>query len=466
MPGQNRRIYLSASRKSSGKTCLSIGLLHALGRRGVTIQPFKKGPDYIDPMWLSRAAGRPCYNLDYNTQTDREILETAARGATADGSLIEGNKGLFDGVAADGSDSNAALAKLLQASVALVLDCEGMTRGIAPLVLGYQEFDSDLLWAGVILNRTGGSRHESKLIHALEQHTDLPVLGAVGRSPDMQLTERHLGLVTHMEQADADQCIEKMGQAVAGSVDVEKLIDLASSPTADPETGTSASLPTPDLRIGYARDAAFGFYYADDLEQFAQLGAELVPFDALHDTELPEVDGLWLGGGFPETQTEALSANIPMREALHERIAAGLPTYAECGGLMYLSRQISWEDQTHEMVGVVPGDCVMDSHPQGRGLVELEATSDFPWPDVPSGLQVPAHEFHYSRLENLDDGLRWGWRVRRGTGTAEEMDGLILGNLFASYCHLRHTERFEWIRCFLEFAKKHWGKQQGEPSLA
>lgn len=455
MAGQHCRIYLSASRKSSGKTCLSIGLLHTLARRGVTIQPFKKGPDYIDPMWLSRAAGRPCYNLDYNTQTRREILETAACGATADYALVEGNLGLFDGMAEDGSDSNAALAKLLQAPVALVLDCEGMTRGIAPLVLGYQQFDPELKWAGVILNRTAGSRHESKLVHAVEQHTDLPALGAVGRSPDMELAERHLGLITHAEQADADQCIEKMGRVVTESVDVERLFGLAGDPDTVPETGAPASAPEPDVRIGYARDAAFGFYYADDLEWFAQLGAELVPFDTLRDADLPEMDGLWIGGGFPETQAEALSANAAMKEALRDRIAAGLPAYAECGGLMYLSRQISWEGQTHEMVGIVPGDCVMDSRPQGRGLVKLESTGDFPWPEVPSGLQVPAHEFHYSRLENLSGSHRWGWKVCRGTGTVEEMDGLILGNLFASYCHLRHTERFEWIRYFLEFVRGH-----------
>ena len=454
MAGQHRRIYLSASRKSSGKTCLSIGLLHTLARQGVKTQPFKKGPDYIDPMWLSRAAGRPCYNLDYNTQTSQEVLETAARGSAADYSLIEGNLGLFDGMAADGSDSNAALAKLLQAPIALILDSEGMARGIAPLVLGYQQFDSELQWAGVILNRTAGSRHESKLVHAVEQHTDLPVLGAVGRSPDMQLAERHLGLITHAEQADANQHIEKMGRVVAESVDVERLLSLAGDPVAESEAGIPASVPAPDLRIGYARDAAFGFYYADDLEWFARLGAKLIPFDTLRDTDLPEMDGLWIGGGFPETQAEALSSNTSMKEALRDRIATGLPTYAECGGLMYLSRQISWEGQTHEMVGVVPGDCVMDSRPQGRGLVELEATGDFPWPEVPSGLQVPAHEFHYSRLENLGDDLRWGWRVRRGTGTAEEMDGLILGNLFANYCHLRHTERFEWVRHFLECVRK------------
>lgn len=459
MAGQHRRIYLSASRKSSGKTCLSVGLLHTLVQQGATIQPFKKGPDYIDPMWLSHAAGRPCYNLDYNTQSRQEILDTATRASATDYTLIEGNLGLFDGMAEDGSDSNAALAKLLQAPVALVLDCEGMTRGIAPLVLGYQQFDPELRWAGVILNRTAGSRHESKLVHAVEQHTDLPVLGTVGRSPDMELAERHLGLITHAEQADADQRIEKMGRVVTESIDVERLLGLADGPDTAPETGTPTSTPEPDLRIGYARDAAFGFYYADDLEQFAQLGAELVPFDALHDTDLPEMDGLWIGGGFPETQTEALSANTPMKEALRERIAGGLPTYAECGGLMYLSRQISWKDQVHKMVEIVPGDCVMDSRPQGRGLVELETTGDFPWPGVPPETQVSAHEFHYSRLENLDDDLRWGWKVRRGTGTTEEKDGLILGNLFANYCHLRHTERFEWIRYFLEFVRERAGRQ-------
>ena len=458
MTGRHCRIYLSASRKSSGKTCLSIGLLHTLARRGVSVQPFKKGPDYIDPMWLARAAGRPCYNLDYNTQTDREILETAARAATLDFSLIEGNLGLFDGMADDGSDSNAALAKLLQAPIALALDCEGMTRGVAPLVLGYQQFDPELQWAGVILNRTGGSRHEAKLIHAIEQHTDLPVLGAVGRSPDMQLIERHLGLITDAEQADAHQCIEKMGQAVVESVDVEKILDLATGPVMNQSPENPASMPTPDIRIGYARDAAFGFYYADDLEQFARLGAELVPFDALRDTALPEMDGLWIGGGFPETQAEALSANTLMKEALHDRIASGLPTYAECGGLMYLSRGISWQDQTHGMVGIVPGDCIMDSRPQGRGLVELETTGDFPWPEVSSGQQVPAHEFHYSRLENLDGDLRWGWQVRRGSGTTGEMDGLVFGNLFANYSHLRHTERFEWIRHFLGFVRKYAAK--------
>ena len=453
MAGHHRRIFLSASRKSSGKTCFAIGLLHTLARQGITVQPFKKGPDYIDPMWLSRAAGRVCYNLDFNTQSATEILAMAARDDGADGALIEGNLGLFDGMAEDGSDNNAALAKLLDAPVVLVLDCEGMARGIAPLVQGYQQFDPDLRWAGIVLNRTAGSRHETKLIQALEQHTDLAVLGAIGRSPDMQLTERHLGLITAVEQSDAAQRIERMGRMVAENVDTKQILERADGPARKP-VSASPPRPSPTCRIGYARDAAFGFYYADDLEQFARLEAELVPFDTLHDTRLPEMDGLWLGGGFPETHATALAANAALRIALREALDAGLPAFAECGGLMYLSRSLTWQQETHEMVGVIPGDCVMDERPQGRGLVALETTEDFPWPGVAPGTPVAAHEFHYSRLENLPDDLRWGWRVRRGTGAARQSDGLVQGRLLASYCHVRHTERFEWIRLFLDFVRE------------
>ena len=455
MPGPHRRLYISAARKSSGKTCLSVGLLRALRQRGLQMQPFKKGPDYIDPMWLGRAAGCPCYNLDFNTQSNEEILTTASRGGNPDCVVIEGNKGLFDGMAADGSDSNAALAKLLRAPVVLVLDCEGMTRGVAPLALGYQQFDADVAWAGVVLNRTGGSRHEAKLVRTLEEHTDLAVLGAIGRSGAMKLTERHLGLITCAEQDDADALINRFARTVADSVNLDELAAPAAAPSA-PEP--APALPTPDLRIGIARDAAFNFHYTDDMEWFAKLGAELVPFDTLHDAEPPAMDGLWLSGGFPETQARALSENAAMREALRDRLAAGLPAYAECGGLMYLSRQLSWQGEAWPMVGIIEGDCAVEERPQGRGLTQLEATEDFPWPSVASGQPVPAHEFHYSRLENLEDGENWGWKVRRGAGVTGARDGLVRYNLFASYSHLRHTERFEWVRHFLDFVRACSGK--------
>lgn len=455
MPGPHRRLYISAARKSSGKTCLSVGLLRALRQRGLKVQPFKKGPDYIDPMWLGRASGRPCYNLDFNTQSAEEILGTASRGDPSDCALIEGNKGLFDGVAADGSDSNAALAKLLHAPVALVLDCEGMTRGVAPLALGYQQFDADVAWAGIILNRTGGSRHEAKLVQALEEHTDLAVLGALGRSDAMKLDERHLGLITCAEQDDADALIDRFARTIADGVNLDELATPAAAPSA-PEP--APALPAPDLRIGVARDAAFNFHYADDLEWFSKLGAELVPFDTLHDAAPPAMDGLWLSGGFPETQARPLSENAAMREALRDRLAKGLPAYAECGGLMYLSRQLFWQGETWPMVGIIEGDCVVEERPQGRGLAQLEATKDFPWPGVAPGQPVPAHEFHYSRLENLEGGEPWGWKVRRGTGVAEARDGLVRYNLFAGYSHLRHTARFEWVRHFLDFVRACSGK--------
>ena len=450
MPGPHRRLYLSATRKSSGKTCIAAGMLRALRRRGLAVAPFKKGPDYIDPMWLARAAGRPCRNLDFHTQTPAEIGATAAR-AGGGCALIEGNKGLFDGVAEDGSDSNAALAKLLDAPVLLALDCAGTTRGVAPLVQGYRRFDAAVRYAGAILNRTGGSRHEAKLARALEQHTDLPVLGALGRAPELELEERHLGLVTCAEQADAEERLERMARAVEQGVDLDRLLDRDAP--APPETPAAIEGPWPELRIGYARDAAFGFYYPDDLERFAECGARLLPFDTLTDAAPPEMDGLWLGGGFPETQAAALAANTSMRAALRRLLADGLPAYAECGGLMYLSRRLRFRGMDWDMVGAVAADCTVGERPQGRGLAELEATADFPWPGVAPGAAAPAHEFHYSRLENLPDGARWGWRVRRGDGIAPGADGLVQGNLFAAYCHLRHTQRFEWVQHFTEFVR-------------
>ncbi len=455
MTGSTRRLYISATRKSSGKTCIAIGLLRALWKQcDIRTQPFKKGPDYIDPDWLGLAAERLCFNLDFNTQNPEEIRQLSDRILDGDSlALIEGTKGLFDGVSEDGSDSNAALAKLIQAPVVLVLDCEGMTRGIAPLVQGYQQFDSELQWAGAILNRTGGSRHEAKLVQALEQHTDLPVLGVVGNSSEMQLPERHLGLITASEYEEADTLIEAMGRCIADGVDLGRVLEQADGPEAS--TRVCPETPAPDIRIGYARDSAFGFYYADDVEQFQQLGTELIPLETMRDRKLPEVDGLWIGGGFPETHAAQLAANTHLKDALRERINAGLPTYAECGGLMYLSRSLTWQSETHEMVGIIPGDCVMDERPQGRGLAQLEATADFPWPGVPAGTVSPAHEFHYSRMENLDPNLKWGWNVRRGVGIVDGKDGLVLGNLFASYTHLRHTQRFEWVRWFVQFVREH-----------
>jgi cobyrinic acid a,c-diamide synthase len=444
-------LMISAAHKSSGKTTLSIGLCAALRAQGVRVQPFKKGPDYIDPLWLGAAAGRPCHNLDFYTQERAEIREVFARHLQgADLGLIEGNKGLYDGLDLDGSNSNAALATLLQAPVVLVLDTRGMTRGVAPLILGYQAFDPALRIAGVILNHVGGSRHEGKLRRVIEHYTDVRVLGALGHNPGLQIEERHLGLMPSNEAERSAELIARLGQAVGAAVDLGAVRELAAGA---PPPAAAAPLPAaPEagerIRIGYAYDEAFGFYYPGDLEALRAAGAELVPFDTLNDTALPAVDALFIGGGFPETRMRLLEANAPMREAVAHFIESGGPAYAECGGLMYLARSLTWNGEKCKMVGVVPADVVMHDRPQGRGYVRLRPNPGHPWPGMAPEV-LPGHEFHYSGLEDLDSGVQFAYRVERGHGIDGRHDGIIYKNLLANYAHLRDTGRNRWAARFL-----------------
>ena len=454
-------LLISAAHKSSGKTTVSVGLCRALQRLGLKVQPFKKGPDYIDPMWLGMASGRPCHNLDFYTMSRPEILATFSRQAYgADVALVEGNKGLYDGLDLEGSNSNAALASLLGAPVVLVIDARGMTRGIAPLILGYQAFDSSVRIAGVILNKIGGSRHEGKLRAIIEHYTDVPVLGAVHFDPDLEITERHLGLVPSNESGEATAQVDRLADTIGAQVDLEALLAVARSaaPLATAPVPRAGSTE-PEVRIGIARDSAFGFYYPGDLEALEAAGARLVPFDTMSAPTLPPVDGLFIGGGFPETHMAALEANVPLRTALRDAIAAGLPTYAECGGLMYLARSLTWDGVTCEMAGAIPGDVVMHKAPQGRGYVRLKETGGNPWPALGvggggPGTVIPAHEFHYSSLENLEGDPIFAYEVLRGTGIDGRHDGLVIGNLLASYAHLRHVEGNRWAQRFVAFVRR------------
>jgi cobyrinic acid a,c-diamide synthase len=450
------QIFISAAHKSSGKTTVSLGLCAAMRARGLVVQPFKKGPDYIDPMWLGRASGRACHNLDFYTMQHDEIIDAVGYYAQgADINVIEGNKGLYDGLDLDGSNSNAALAKLLNAPVVLVLDARGMTRGIAPLILGYQSFDAEIRIGGVVLNQLGGSRHEAKLRAVIEHYTDVPVLGAVARKSDMEILERHLGLIPSNEQGDADRHIEKIGTAIGAQVDLDALIELAASSDAPAAPSASpfsiAPLRQP-LRIGIARDEAFGFYYPGDLEAMQNAGAELVWIDMLRDTRLPAIDGLFIGGGFPESSMQALQANRSMRDSIRAAIEAGLPSYAECGGLMYLARSLRWNDAQCEMVGAIPGDVVMHRRPQGRGYVRLKETAALPWHrNGDHKAEIAAHEFHYSALENLEPPGAYAFDVLRGAGIDGRHDGYVYKNLLACYTHQRTTRHNRWTERFLRF---------------
>jgi cobyrinic acid a,c-diamide synthase len=460
------RIYISAAHKSSGKTTISLGLCAALQRKGVTVQPFKKGPDYIDPLWLAQASHAHCYNLDFNTMSDAEIIAKVTHYAgDADVSIIEGNKGLYDGVNVKGLDSNAAVAKLLQAPVILVIDTSGLTRGVAPLLLGYQQFDQAVNIAGVIFNKVGGARHERKLRNIVEMYTDIPVLGAVHRHNDLKLVERHLGLMPINESHLAGGKINSIANQIEQQIDLDKLMSIANSaPALGVGTESQGVLceVTPQsekdqLRLGICKDAAFGFYYQDDLEALEAQGVELVVINTLEDAHLPQnLDGLFIGGGFPETHLDQLSDNVSLRQEIYDAIEAGLPTYAECGGLMYLSISLSWKGKVAPMVGIIPAATIMHDTPQGRGYVKLEETENMLWGGAKTtrGTHIAAHEFHYSRLDDLKQTGRFAFKVVRGAGITGQDDGWVYKNLLASYTHLRDTERYHWTIRFVDFIRE------------
>ena len=457
------RILISALHKSSGKTTVSIGLSAALKARGVMVQPFKKGPDYIDPMWLGKASGRDCINLDFHTMGHGEIVEAFTRRAQgADLSLVEGNKGLFDGVDVEGSDSNAALAATLQTPVVLVVDTRGMTRGIAPVIQGYQSFGQGLTFAGIILNHVGGPRHEGKLRAALERYTDVPVIGALGRYPQLEIKERHLGLTPANEASKAEGIIAEIAKVMEQNVDVGHFKEAAE---AAPLFTASSAVPSPivhkpsSVKIGITRDSAFGFYYPDDLQALENAGATLVSINTMRDQKLPEIDGLFIGGGFPETHAKTLAANRHLRGEIKTAIEKGLPTYAECGGLMYLSQSLTWKGETHQMVGAVPGNMVMHVKPVGRGYVKLEETGKSPWGSIGDGkTPLAVHEFHYASMEDLPPNLDFAFKVKRGHGINGENDGLILGNLIAGFSHHRQVLGNRWAERFVDFVQAN--KQQ------
>jgi len=440
---------------------VSIGLCAALSQRGHDVQPFKKGPDYIDPMWLSLASGNgksghPCRNLDLYLMAREDVVTTFAR-HSAEINLVEGNKGLYDGLALDGSNSNAALAKLLDLPVFLVIDARGMTRGIAPLILGYQAFDRDINIAGVILNNLGGSRHESKLRAVIEYYTDVPVIGAIHHDERLSIEERHLGLMPSNESHIASAKIRQIGDAISEQVDLDRLLALAEKePIIAPKIADVTVFPYVEkIRIGIAHDRAFGFYYADDLDALEKAGAELVPFDTLRDAHLPEVDALYIGGGFPETCAAELEANSLLRTEIRHALESGMPAYAECGGLMYLSRGIEYQGRNFQMVGAIPGDVKMHAKPIGRGYVHLKEERGHLWPrpDAPAR-QIRAHEFHYSTLENLPSDSTFAYQVERGYGIDGQRDGLIVKNLLASYTHLRTIGNCYWATRFAAFVRR------------
>jgi len=447
------RLAIAGLAGDSGKTLVSLGLARAFAARGLDVRPFKKGPDYIDAAWLTAAAGRPCRNLDTFLMDESAIGASTATALGADLVLIEGNRGLFDGVDAGGSHSTAVLANRLAAPVVLVLDVTKMTGTAAAVVLGCRQLDPGLCLGGVILNRVGTARQEAVIREAVERYANVPVLGALNRlRGDDPLPGRHLGLVTAIESPRREDAIERAAQAVLGAVDLDRLLEIARSA---PDV-TLKCLPVrpgrSDVRIGVFTDPAFSFYYPENLEQLESAGATLVPVDAGADRGIDDhVDGLYIGGGFPEVHAARLAANTDFMADLCRRVADdGLPVYAECGGLMYLSRELVVDGVAYPMAGVLDLEVEQTQRPQGHGY-EL-ATVDVDNPFFAVGTELRGHEFHYSRIVAGNDRDHAVARVDRGQGLGASREGIVRGRVWASYLHLHARATPGWCDGLLALA--------------
>ncbi|MGB9618352.1 MAG: cobyrinate a,c-diamide synthase, partial [Desulfomonilaceae bacterium] len=380
------RVVIAALKGGAGKTLITLGVIAALRKKGLRVAPFKKGPDYIDAAWLAMAGGSPCYNLDRYLFGADGVRNSFASGVVGkDLAVVEGNRGLFDGVDAMGTYSTADLARILEAPVILIVDATKMTRTAAALVLGCKKLEPDIHLAGVILNKVAGARHRTVLTEAIENSADAPVIGSIHKLMWSQLPQRHLGLLPIFEHPDSNRFIMQTAELIENQVDLGALLDIARS--APPLSTTpmnktispKVSRHGPRVRIGVVRDSAFQFYYPENLAALKDQGSDLLEVSALKDAVLPDVHALYIGGGFPETHAEILAANTSFKTALKRAVEKGLPVYAECGGLMYLCQSIVIDDKTFPMVDIFPAKAVLHRSPQGLGYITVRVVRPNPF---------------------------------------------------------------------------------------
>jgi len=458
------RILIAALRGGSGKTILSIGITAAWKSFGRKITPFKKGPDYIDAGWLALAAGRPCYNLDtFLTQKEPILHSFFLHSLVGDIAVIEGNRGLYDGIDIQGSTSTAELAKLLNTPVILCVDCTKSTRTMAAAVLGCMTFDPDTQIKGVILNRVAGPRHEKILRKNIEHYCDIPVLGAVPKLDWQNFPERHMGLLPTPEHGWAKDSIQAASQLAIRYIDLEALAAVA---------GNAGPLPVSDdlrkrilteakssdhsdsqvmPRIGIIKDTAFQFYYPENIEALEAAGAETIVISPLARDTIPPIDALYIGGGFPETHAQQLARNVTFREQLKSLANHGLPIYAECGGLMYLGEELVLDETSYPMAGVLPVVFGFSKKPQGHGYTIV--TVEHPNPYFNVGTQLKGHEFHYSHVlkwRGTDNNL--AFNMKRGTGFVNHRDGVCYKNVLATYTHIHALGTPSWAEAMVRNA--------------
>jgi cobyrinic acid a,c-diamide synthase len=450
------RLVIAGTHSGVGKTTVTLALLSALKQRGRTVQAFKAGPDFIDPGYHFLATGRPSRNLDgwmLGETLNRSIFTRA--GADADLSIIEGMMGLFDGSSpVNEIGSTAELAKQLQAPVLLVIDASAMARSVAAMVLGYAKFDSALHVAGVLFNRVGSEGHYRLLKDAVELRTNVAVIGYLKADPSLVLSDRHLGLVTAMEQKVTD-FYDRLGKAAIETIDLDRVESLARSAGELPSSPDALCLTRSaerNVRVGVAYDPAFCFYYPENLELLEAEGAELVKFSPMNDQALPSVDMLYLGGGYPELYGDRLARNVAMRRAVRSFAEQGGVVYAECGGMMYLTEAIKdFDGRSHEMVGLFSAEAVMQRSAMTLGYRTMTCSRDCALGEA--GLTARGHEFHYSMLTPRGT-LTYACELRDAGGRLTGQDGLMKDNVLALYAHLHFASQPQIAKRLLAAARR------------
>ncbi len=453
--------FVSALRGGSGKTLLTLGLTAAFRALGKRTAPFKKGPDYIDAGWLSLAAGRPCYNLDTYLIPEDRVLQSYIANTTPDHTdlaVVEGNRGLFDGIDLSGRTSTAETAKLLGLPIILCLDCTKSTRTMAAAVLGCLHFDPDVRIGGVILNRVAGPRHRDNVADNIRYHTGVPVLGAIPKLRSHDFPERHMGLVPTAEHDWAAHSISSAEKLIRDNVDLDQVLSLARQYSRvwdqhETVNKIQPSYPNSDKPlIGVIRDSAFQFYYPENIEALELAGARIAYISPLKDSVFPDLDGLYIGGGFPETHAQALSANTVFRSRIKALANQDFPVYAECGGLMYLGRELVINGKPYPMTDVFPISFGLSEKPQGHGYVVAEVIRGNPF--FAMGQEVRGHEFRYSKIleweETPDETVFF---MKRGTGMRDKKDGICYRNVFASYTHIHALGVPSWAPGFVQKAR-------------
>ena len=454
------RLIVAATQSGSGKTTITAGIIAALRERNLIVQSYKIGPDYIDPGYHSLVSTRPTHNLDSWLVSKDKLQDIFIQTSQdVDIAIIEGVMGLYDG-GKDGISSTAEIAKLLNAPVILVIDARSMGASSAAIALGFREYDKDLNLAGVILNRIGSDNHKMMIEEALGK-IGIPCLGAIRRDNNLTTPERHLGLLPTAEN-DTAELIKNIANAIRVQVNIDELIRIANTApslqsTNTPQVYTSHSEYR--ITIAVAEDEAFNFYYTESLRVLEQFGVDIIRFSPLNDEKIPKADGLIIGGGFPEMFAAQLEANISMRESIKSAVNKGLPTFAECGGYMYLMNElIDFEGKVHKMLGVINNSAKMNTRLQMVGYVKAELLSDCILGKT--GDVFHAHEFHFSN--ELNDNRQSAFRCVKVRNNERYFAGFVSNNIVASYLHIHFVGCIEAANNFVESCKNYHRRSQYE----